>query len=83
MKLLKDESDERLISLYVDGCNEAFDILIDRHKNRIYSYIFHSVKNAELADDIFQETFVKAIMTIRQRRYVENGRFPEIGRAHV
>jgi hypothetical protein len=76
MRLLKDESDERLISLYVDGCNEAFDILIDRHKNRIYSYIFHSVKNAELADDIFQETFVKAIMTIRQRRYVENGRFP-------
>jgi len=39
-------------------------------------YIYHSVKNDELADDIFQDTFVKAIMTIRQGRYVENGHFP-------
>ncbi len=75
MKKLSDESDERLISLYADGCNEAFDQLIERHKNRVFSYIFHSVKNSELADDIFQETFVKAIMTIRQKRYVENGKF--------
>ncbi len=76
MRFLKDESDERLISLYVNGCNDAFDELINRHKNRVFTYIFHSVKNSELADDIFQETFVKAIMTIRQGRYTENGRFP-------
>ena len=68
-------SDERLIALYVDGNNEAFDVLIDRHKDRVYSYILHYVKNPELADDIFQETFVKAIVTIKQNRYVENGRF--------
>lgn len=76
MRLLNDKSDEQLVSLYVDGCNEAFDVLIERHKDRIYSYIFHSVKNSELADDIFQETFVKAIMNIKQGRYTENGRFP-------
>ena len=62
--------------LYVDGMNEAFDELIERHKDRIYTYIYHAVKNAELADDIFQETFVKAIMTIKQGRYTENGHFP-------
>lgn len=75
MKIYKDKSDEQLITLYVDGNNEAFDSLLERHKDRIYMYIYHSVKNEELADDIFQDTFVKAIMTIRQGRYVENGHF--------
>ena len=75
METLKERSNERLIALYVDGNNEAFDVLIDRHKDRVYSYILHYVKNPELADDIFQETFVKAIVTIKQNRYVENGRF--------
>ena len=75
METLKERSDERLIALYVDGNNKAFDVLIDRHKDRVYSYILHYVKNPELADDIFQETFVKAIVTIKQNRYVENGRF--------
>ncbi|MGM9869448.1 MAG: sigma-70 family RNA polymerase sigma factor [Sodaliphilus sp.] len=75
METLKERSDERLIALYVDGNNQAFDELIDRHKDRVYSYILRYVKNPELADDIFQETFVKAIVTIKQNRYVENGRF--------
>jgi len=76
MNIYKDKSDEQLISLYVDGMNEAFDALLERHKDRLYMYIYHTVKNAELADDIFQDTFVKAIMTIKQGRYVENGHFP-------
>ena len=75
MKMIKDKSDDQLISLYVDGNNEAFDALLERHKDRIFMYIYHSVKNEELADDIFQDTFVKAIMTIKQGRYVENGHF--------
>ena len=76
MKIYKDKSDEQLISLYVDGKNEAFDSLLERHKDRVFTYIYHAVKNEELADDIFQDTFVKAIMTIKQGRYVENGHFP-------
>ncbi len=76
MNIYKDKSDEQLISLYVDGTNEAFDALLERHKDRLFMYIYHTVKNAELADDIFQDTFVKAIMTIKQGRYVENGHFP-------
>ncbi len=75
MKMIKDKSDDQLISLYVDGNNEAFDALLERHKDRVFMYIYHSVKNEELADDIFQDTFVKAIMTIKQGRYVENGHF--------
>ncbi len=76
MNSYKDQSDEQLISLYVDGMNEAFDELLERHKDRIFVYIYRAVKNEELADDIFQDTFVKAIMTIKQGRYVENGHFP-------
>ena len=68
-------SDRELVAAYADDCNEAFDILLERHKDRVYTYIFRIVKNKELADDIFQETFVKAIMTIKQRRYSEHGKF--------
>ena len=75
MKIYKDKSDEQLISLYVDGKNEAFDELLERHKDRVFMYIYHSVKNEELANDLFQDTFVKAITTIKQGRYVENGHF--------
>jgi RNA polymerase sigma-70 factor (ECF subfamily) len=76
MKIYKDKSDEQLISLYVDGNNEAFDSLLERHKDRVFTYIYHAVKNEELADDIFQDTFVKAIITIKQGRYTDNGHFP-------
>ncbi|MBQ9466913.1 MAG: sigma-70 family RNA polymerase sigma factor [Muribaculaceae bacterium] len=75
MKDYNQYGDDKLIVLYVDGDNEAFDALIERHKVRIFTYIYHAVKNNDLADDIFQETFVKAIMTIKQGRYVENGHF--------
>ena len=75
MKRFDDKSDDQLITLYVDGKNEAFDELLERHKDRVYMYIYHAVKNDELADDIFQDTFVKAITTIKQGRYVENGHF--------
>ena len=76
MKVYNDKSDEQLISLYVDGKNEAFDELLERHKDRLFMYIYHSVKNDDVANDIFQDTFVKAITTIKQGRYVENGHFP-------
>ena len=75
MRIYSDKSDDQLISLYVDGKNEAFDALLERHKDRLYMYIYHAVKNEDLADDIFQDTFVKAIMTIRQGRYVDKGHF--------
>lgn len=75
MKDLRDKSDEQLVSLYVDGCNDAFDELLERHKQFIFSYIRYAVRDSQLADDIFQETFIKVITTIKQGRYSENGKF--------
>lgn len=68
-------TDDQLVALYARGKNEAFDVIIERHKDRLYNYIYYSVKDPDIADDIFQETFVKAIMTIKQGRYTENGKF--------
>lgn len=75
MRKFDHESDDKLIARFVEGNNDAFDTLIERHKLKVFNYINHQVKDEELADDIFQETFVKAIMTIKQGRYVENGHF--------
>ncbi|WP_321518677.1 sigma-70 family RNA polymerase sigma factor [uncultured Bacteroides sp.] len=76
MNNLKKMTDEELVILYSKGKNQAFDTLLNRYQNRLYSYIYFIVKNTEIAEDIFQETFVKAIMTIKQGRYTENGKFP-------
>lgn len=75
MKILKLMTDEQLVVLYANGENPAFDILLNRYKNTVYSYIYFIVRNRELAEDIFQETFVKVIITIKQGRYTENGKF--------
>ncbi len=69
-------TDEELVARYAEGNNEAFDVLLKRHQARTFNYIYYIVKDRELANDIFQETFVKAIMTIKQGRYTENGKFP-------
>lgn len=68
-------TDEMLVARYAQGENEAFDILLDRHKERLYTYIYYNVRNTEQAEDIFQETFAKAIVTIQQGRYSESGKF--------
>lgn len=75
MRNICDQTDDRLVKMYVDGKCKAFDVLIERYKNRVYTYIFHQVRDEYISDDIFQETFVKAIITIKQGRYVENGKF--------
>ncbi len=75
MQTLTKLTDDKLVAAYANGNNEAFDVILKRHQSRVFSYILHIVKNKDLADDIFQETFVKAIMTIKQGRYSENGKF--------
>lgn len=67
--------DDRLVAAFANGDNPAFDALLRRHQQRIFTYINGQVRNPDLADDIFQETFVKAITTIKQGRYSENGKF--------
>ena len=75
MQNLTKLTDEQLVAAYAKGENKAFDTLLKRHESRVFSYIFYIVKSKDLADDIFQETFVKAITTIRQGRYTESGKF--------
>lgn len=67
--------DDQLVAAYAQGCNLAFDTLLRRHQTRVFSYIYSIVKNRDIADDLFQETFVKAITTIKQGRYAESGKF--------
>ena len=75
MNKLEMMTDEDLVVLYAEGNNAAFDVLLNRYQSSIHSYIFFIVRNKELAEDIFQETFVKVIMTIKQGRYTDNGKF--------
>lgn len=75
MENLQSLSDELLVKSYEQGCNKAFEVLLMRHKDRLYNYIFGITHDSDLADDVFQDTFIKAITTIRQHRYTEVGRF--------
>ena len=75
MKNLNQLTDDELVKLYEEGHNKAFEILLMRYKSKVYSYIFLIVRNRELTEDIFQDTFIKAIATIQQGRYVESVKF--------
>jgi RNA polymerase sigma-70 factor (ECF subfamily) len=75
METLKNMTDDMFVTLYLEGNNSAFDVLLERHKERLYNYIFFIVRSREVAEDLFQETFVKAIMTLRQGRYQPDGKF--------
>ena len=68
-------ADEQLVEMYAKGDNSAFDVLLSRYQQKLYSYILFLVHNEDTANDLFQETFVKAIVTIQQGRYVESGKF--------
>jgi RNA polymerase sigma factor (sigma-70 family) len=68
-------SDSQLVSLYQHGNEEAFEMLLNRHKSKIYTAIYLIVKDRYTAEDLLQETFVKAINTIRGGRYNEEGKF--------
>ena len=75
MQKLAKVTDDVLVQSYANGNNEAFDTLLARHQGRLLSYIMQLTGNRQQAEDIFQETFVKAIVTIRQGGYVESGKF--------
>ncbi|WP_167609149.1 RNA polymerase sigma factor [Maribellus sediminis] len=67
--------DNELVQRFIKGDQESLETLILRHKNRVFSYILLIVKNQELAEDIFQETFIKVIRSLKRGKYIENGKF--------
>ena len=69
------ETDERLVSLYEQGNDHAFDELLARYQSKVYSYILFIVHDEERANDLLQDTFIKVIVRIRSHKYVESGKF--------
>ena len=68
-------SDYELIEQFISGDRDGIEVLIKRHKNRVYTYILLIVKNEQLAEDIFQDTFIKVINSLRKGKYQDKGRF--------
>ncbi|MDC1188201.1 sigma-70 family RNA polymerase sigma factor [Flavobacteriales bacterium] len=68
-------SDKELVRIYIKGDEIALQELVNRHRSRIYSYILATIKNKALAEDFFQDTFIKVIQTLKGGKYNEEGKF--------
>lgn len=68
-------SDQELVEKFIKGDKDSMEALINRHRKNVYSYILISVKNTEVADDLFQETFIKVINSLRRGKYTDKGKF--------
>ena len=75
MKTLRALNDKELVELYTKGNNSAFDILLKRYEDKVFSYLLYSVKNQELAEDLFQDIFVKIVVRLKNGQYAENDKF--------
>ena len=67
--------DSTLVSNYINGDERALEILIKRHKQRLYSFIYSKIQNRDLTEDVFQDTFIKVIRTLKRGKYNEEGKF--------
>lgn len=68
-------SDKALVNDYVSGDESCLEVLINRHKQKIYGFIFSKVKNRDVTEDLFQDTFIRVIKTLKQGKYNEEGKF--------
>ncbi|MFZ6052239.1 RNA polymerase sigma factor [Halocola ammonii] len=75
MHLSNEVSDRVLVRQYLDGDDRAFEQLVSKHKNAIYTKVFMMVRDQDIAEDIFQDTFIKVINTLKSGRYNEEGKF--------
>ena len=73
--VLSNLGDSELITSYINGNEKAFETLLLRHKDRIYRYIYSKLKDGQLSNDVFQDTFVKVVNTIKLGNYNEEGKF--------
>ena len=67
--------DSVLVSNYIRGCESILEILIKKHKQRLYSFIFSKIQDRDITEDIFQDTFIKVIRTLKRGNYNEQGKF--------
>ena len=75
MKCLIQLNDQQLVHLYIDGNTDALATLVNRYKDRIYTSIYLLVKDKYMAEDLFQEVFIRIIDTLRSGRYTDEGKF--------
>jgi RNA polymerase sigma-70 factor (ECF subfamily) len=68
-------NDSELVSLYINGDESALSELIKRHKNKIYNFIYSKIGDEVLTEDVFQDTFIKVINTLKRKKYNEEGKF--------
>jgi len=68
-------NDQNLVQAYIKGDHSAIEVLINRHRSKVYTYILLTIKNQQLAEDLFQETFIKVIQSLRAGKYKDNGKF--------
>lgn len=68
-------SDQELVKRYLAGDNASFEILLTRHKSRVFSFIMSKIKNRDITEDIFQDTFIKVINSLQKGKYNEEGKF--------
>ena len=68
-------SDQELIRNYINGDNSSFEILLTRHKSRVFAFIMSKIKNRDITEDIFQDTFIKVINSLQRGKYNEEGKF--------
>jgi RNA polymerase sigma factor (sigma-70 family) len=68
-------SDQDLVQAYIKGDHSAIEVLINKHRSKVYTYILLTIKNQQLAEDLFQETFIKVIQSLRGGKYKDNGKF--------
>ena len=73
--VLSNLGDSDLITSYINGNEKAFETLLLRHKDRVYRYIYSKLKDGQLSNDIFQDTFVKVVNTMKLGNYNEEGKF--------
>ena len=68
-------ADHELVKKFIKGDQKSIEVLINRHKNKVFTYIILIVKNQQLAEDIFQDTFIKVIRSLKEGKYKDNGKF--------
>ena len=73
--LLSNLSDQVLVKKYINGDNYSFEVLLNRHKSRVFAFIMSKIKNKDLSEDIFQDTYVKVVNSLQKGKYNEEGKF--------
>ena len=68
-------SDQELVKKYLTGDNKSFELLLIRHKSRVFAFIMSKIKNRDITEDIFQDTFIKVINSLQKGKYNEEGKF--------